>query len=243
MYKDYKKSESLDTGFVGGSGILWMFSGIVLGLLVGLGMYYFSNGSNSSFSTVANVQQSIEAAQNVNSSQSIIKTSTKTTSLVSKQSVSKEQLDKTKKSEMRHNKFSYYAVLPTLDVPVNSAKPLETRPVAEIDNLDKKELEAIQKKVALLNGAIDEQDLVERITEQKPGDYLLQVASFRKKSKANLTKGRLAKRGVEAYIKQRKIKGRLWYRVLAGPLDQSSIDNWKSQAEKLGHRPLVISVR
>ncbi len=29
MYKDFKKSESLDTGFVGGSGIIWMFSGVV----------------------------------------------------------------------------------------------------------------------------------------------------------------------------------------------------------------------
>ena len=43
MYKDFKKSESLDTGFVGGSGIIWMFSGVVLGLLFGMGMFYFSS--------------------------------------------------------------------------------------------------------------------------------------------------------------------------------------------------------
>jgi len=63
MYKDFKQSESLDTGFVGGSGIIWMFSGIILGLLVGLGMYYFANNKNSRLSSVATVQQKITSAQ------------------------------------------------------------------------------------------------------------------------------------------------------------------------------------
>ena len=33
------------------------------------------------------------------------------------------------------------------------------------------------------------------------------------------------------------------YHVVAGPVDQNSVDNWKLTAEKLGQKPLVISVR
>ncbi len=45
------------------------------------------------------------------------------------------------------------------------------------------------------------------------------------------------------YIQEKKIKGRMWYRVVAGPVDQNSITSWKSSAEKMGHRPMVISLR
>jgi len=151
MYKDYKKSESLDTGFVGGSGILWMFSGIVLGLLVGLGMYYFSNNSNSTFSTVANVQQSIEAAQQAKPSL-VNHTAPLLPKTSSNEIVKKEKTDNVEK---RVNKFSYYAVLPTLDVPVSTAKPIDTRS-APVTNLHK--LKLLEKKVALLNGVVEEFD-------------------------------------------------------------------------------------
>lgn len=226
MYKDFKKAESLDTGFVGGSGIIWMFSGIVLGLLAGLGMYYFSNTSSSPLSTADTVQQKIEAAQMAPPSRFAKSSSHKAEPVNYKR---KEH----EKIEQRLNKFSYYAVLPTLDVPVSSARPVETR----IEHIS--DSSEIKKTQTLLSGEVEDQvvDMVKR------GNYLLQVASFKKKRMANLTKGRLAKRGVNAYIQSKKVKGRLWYRVLAGPVDQSSVDNWKQTAEKMGHHPLIISVR
>lgn len=225
MYKDYKKSESLDTDFVGGSGIIWMFSGVVLGLLVGLGMYYFSNNPNSALSTVANVQQSIKKAQMTRANEKRV---------VNNQASVKPTSQSNSQIESRTNKFSYYAVLPTLDVPVSTARPIETRGQVISSSTD------LEKKVALLNGATEE-ELIE--VSPKRGDFLLQVASFRKKSQANVTRGRLNKRGVDAYVQKKKIKGRLWYRVVAGPVDQNSVDNWKQKAEKLGHRPIIISVR
>ena len=226
MYKDYKQSESLDTDFVGGSGIIWMFSGVVLGLLVGLGMYYFSNSPSS---TVASVQQSIKKAQ--------MKSANKPTVISQKASTGERSLPEKRKPEPRTNKFSYYAVLPTLDVPVSSAKPIETRGQVISNSVE------LEKKVALLNGAVEEE--IEEIVEvsKKHGDYLLQVASFRKKSQANVTRGRLTKRGIEAYVQTKKIKGRMWYRVVAGPIDHNGADSWKQKAEKLGHRPLIISLR
>ena len=229
MYKDFKKSESLDTGFVGGSGIIWMFSGIVLGLLAGLGMYYFSNTSSSPLSTADTVQQKIEAAQM--NQPGLAKPVVRKAVPVSYRRDQKQKIE-TEKTEQRLNKFSYYAVLPTLDVPVSNAKPIETRAEAISSSPE------IEKKKVLLSGEVEDQ-----VVTTKQGDYLLQVASFKRKSKANLTKGRLTKRGVSAYVQKKKVKGRLWYRVLAGPVDQHSVDNWKQTAEKMGHHPLIISVR
>ncbi|MEE9327617.1 MAG: SPOR domain-containing protein [Cocleimonas sp.] len=227
MYKDFKKSESLDTGFVGGSGILWMMSGIILGLVVGLGMYYFSNNNNSSISLVESVQQKIEKAQHSKPTQyqQNITTKTKNTQRI-----------KSSEQQARKNSFSYYAVLPTLDVPVNSLRPIDTR-----QNINTSTKKSITEGSLIKVSTKNTNDNVE--VSSQIGDYLLQVASFKKKSMANLTRGRLANKGIEAYVQKKKVKGRFWYRVVAGPVDQISVDNWKITAEKLGHRPLIISVR
>lgn len=222
MYKDYKKSESLDKGFVGGSGIMWMFSGIILGLLVGIGMYYFSNDRVSPFSRVDSVQREIKKAQSSTSAP-----------LNKKQLLNATDASSKKSNDVRENKFSYYAVLPNLDVPVNNIKPLETRVGYTTDNLGS------NKKRVLVSD--EEQEAIS--IDIKQGGYLLQVASFKKMSKANLTRGRLSKKGIDAYVQKKKVKGRLWYRVVAGPVDQNSVDTWKLTAEKLGHHPLIISVR
>ena len=223
MYKDFKQSESLDTGFVGGSGIIWMFSGIILGLLVGLGMYYFANNKNTRLSSVATVQQKITSAQaEKNTTGSVITAKAK-------------KAVRSNTPAPRHNNFSYYAVLPTLDVPVgtalNTSKPVTI--AVKAPNIT----ENVAEKVALLDAEDIQPEAVEK------GDFLLQVASFKRKSRANKTVKRLSKKGVSAYIKKKVVKGRTWYRVIAGPISSKSADNWKLKAEKLGHRPIVLSVR
>jgi len=222
MYKDYKKSESLDKGFVGGSGIMWMFSGIILGLLVGIGMYYFSKESISPFSRVDSVQREIKKAQ-----------SSTSVTLSKKKILNATDTSSKNRNDVRENKFSYYAVLPNLNVPVNTIEPIETRVGYTPSNLG-----ATPKKQLLSD---EEREVVS--VDIKRGGYLLQVASFKKMSKANLTRGRLSKKGIDAYVQKKKVKGRLWYRVVAGPVDQNSVDTWKLTAEKLGHHPLIISVR
>jgi len=223
--KDYKKTESLDTGLVGGSGIIWMFSGIILGLMVGIGMYFLSNQNMPVISSTDSVQNKIVKAQEatpVKEDQTKQRVNTKLAETSSSKSKSNNSVP-----------FSYYAVLPNLDVPVNTARPIETR------------VEIIAEKNQEVEAVVEKQVDVEKKQPlaRKNGNYLLQVASFKRKKMANLTRGRLAKKGIKAYIKKRKVKGRMWYRVVAGPVDQGKLDNWKNVAEKLGHRPMVISVR
>ena len=232
MYKDFKKSESLDTGFVGGSGIIWMFSGIILGLLVGLGMYYFTNNNSSALSMASTVQNKIKQAQ---SAQLKPAGTEKTKRFYAQRNNQQKGLEQ---EQARKTKFSYYAVLPTLDVPVEAAKPIDT----SLDILpNSRTITSTPKTVVAVRE--EKRRVKATVHSVNDGNYLLQVASYKKKSRANVTRGRLARNGIDAYIKSKKIKGRTWYRVVAGPVDQNSVDSWKHAAEKMGHRPLVISLR
>ena len=236
MYKDFKKSETLDTGFTSGSSLLWMFSGIVLGLLVGLGMYFFSNDKMPRVSMIDSLEKKIQKVQTEKS------TTKSLSSATSPQFNSLQEKNIKAVIEERKNKFSYYAVLPNLDVPVSSAKPINTSAAAAsvaISKMDKSTEKLLTEKVA----AVTEEKIEEPLEVAPIGDYLLQVASFKKQSMADKTRGRLSNKGIDAYVQKKKIKGRYWYRVVAGPVDQRSVDNWKYTAEKLGHKPLVISVR
>lgn len=254
MYKDFKKSETLDTGFTSGNSLIWMFSGIVLGLLVGLGMYFFTNDKIPSISMIDSLEKKIQSAQTENTNtQSLEKSVNSTTQNTSAQNSKAPQQQAEEKQ--RKNKFSYYAVLPTLDVPVGSAKPINTSKVAASAAVKKMDKATEQSLAAQYEAAVAkqndqsntevtiEEEAINADEQASLGDFLLQVASFKKQSMANKTKGRLSNKGIDAYIQKKKIKGRYWYRVVAGPVDQISVDSWKHTAEKLGHKPLVISVR
>lgn len=235
MYKDFKKSETLDTGFTSGNSLIWMFSGIVVGLLVGLGMYFFTNDKMPKVSMIDSLEEKIQKVQ------------TKSSETKNQSTVQKDSEKAPVAEEKRTNKFSYYAVLPNLDVPVDSAKPINTSANGDV-NANIQNSEAELELVDQYNEAVAKQNEMNDELEQleaKPtiGDYLLQVASFKKESMADKTRGRLNNKGINAYIQKKKIKGRLWYRVVAGPVDQVNINSWKHTAEKLGHKPLVISIR
>lgn len=239
MYKDFKQSESLDTGFVGGSGLIWMFSGIILGLLVGLGMYYFANNKAPVLSSIDSVQQKIASAQlsgktlkQPSNSLTLRKSTTTSDSRANNLSTAKRTNAAGGKREERRNNFSYYAVLPTLDVPVGAPRVVK----AVNDNSANEE---IAEKIALL----DVEDIQQQPIATSDGGFLLQVASFKRKDRANKTIKRLNKKGISAYIQAKNVKGRTWYRVVAGPIGSDGADNWKLTAEKLGHRPMIISVR
>ena len=256
MYKDFKKSETLDTGFTSGNSLLWMFSGIVLGLIVGLGLYFFTNNKIPSISMIDSLEQKIQTAQTKNPNQPLKNPAVASVAKKPNTSAFKTSKPKVEEKE-RKNKFSYYAVLPNLDVPVGSAKPINTSAAAAsvaVKNMDEsteKSLSQQYEEAVKKQNSQDITDVVKVVdnsntSEEKNasiGDYLLQVASFKKQSMANKTKGRLSNKGIDAYIQKKKIKGRYWYRVVAGPVNQSSVNNWKNTAEQLGHKPLVISVR
>jgi len=237
MYKDFKKSESLDTGFVGGSGIIWMFSGVVLGLLVGFGIYHFSSNNASALSMTGTVENKIKQAQIAG--RKSVPQNIATTSAQTKPKIQyKTNADINETQEKRTHKFNYYAMLPKINVPVDSSRPINTSP-------EKKLMAAKPAPIAKLEEPLIDEAIEKRkkFKKENIGDYLLQVASYRKKSSANITRGRLSKSGINSYVQEKKVKGRMWFRVIAGPVDQKNISGWKHTVEKMGHHPLVISVR
>ena len=227
MYKDFKKTESLDTGFVGGSGIVWMFSGIIIGLLVGLGMYYFSNMNAIDTATAAGVVQQSSEQKIIKKEQFNKPLPLETVSTFDKPS--EKQADQ---KESKHGDFSYYAVLPTLNVPVGSVKALDTRASVNLDKPEKAKSNVIEKP--------ETKGKNKAALKPANGKYILQIASFKRKSSARIALKALTKRGIKAQIQKKKIKGRLWYRIATGPLDGASAKGWKKKAEKLGHKPRIF---
>jgi len=247
MYKDFKKTESLDTGFVGG--IIWMFSGIVIGLLVGLGMYYFSNLNTTNTPNAAEMAQASE--------QKIIKQSNQpATSSTIEQAANQgaanpagmdnlsmvDQAEREQKlnadKEKKDSKFSYYAVLPNLNVPV-SAKAIDVRESAR-DSANITQVSTTKKETKPdSNATIKSKGKNKAAIKPGKGKYFLQIASFKRKSSANTALRALVKRGVKARIQKKKIKGRLWYRISVGSLDKKTAYRWKKIAEKIGHKPRV----
>ncbi len=229
MYVDFKEETTMRTGF--GNGLLWMLSGIMMGLLVGLAMYYFANRGISN----------VEAA---NASQE-----TKTTNVPKKSTFAKDQevtspfgasknaddpeeqlvaslIDKNHKEEVKKRpSFSYYAVLPDLNVPIQTIhNPIEKKEkTVKTDNKDKK-----TNKGKAATGK---------------SNYLLQVASYRKRNQADRSKGRLKRKGVTAYVEARKVRGKTWYRVMAGPVESQKLGNWKATVASLGFKPLVYPIK
>jgi len=255
MYKDFKKTESLDTGFVGGSGIVWMFSGIVIGLLVGLGMYYFSNMNttnnlNAAEMTQASEQKAIKQSDQIATSSSLEQTSQSAAS--TKAASTKENMenismvDEAERNQQAAKKknetnFSYYAVLPKLDVPVGSVKAIDVRDSAR-DSANIMQASVTKKKTKPDPRAVAK-GKNKATPKQGKGKYFLQIASFKRKSSANVALRALVKRGVKAHIQKKKIKGRLWYRISVSSLDKATAYRWKKVAEKIGHKPKITQQR
>lgn len=243
MFKDFKKSETLDTGFSSGNSLLWMFSGTVVGLLIGLAIYFLSTGKISGVSSLDALEKDIQRVQSAKPNTKSLNNKPKS---LQQADLNQPQGKQRKAPSRRKNSFSYYAVLPNLNVPADSAQPINTSMgalgIAETSNASPDELAIILRRED-----IDEdpaKDIVEEPTEALAmGDYMLQVASFRKKSVANRTLRHLTDKGINAYVQRKKIKNNYWYRVVAGPVAQSSANNWKYVAEELGHKPLVYSIR
>ncbi len=207
MTKDYKKVDKEEAS--GGYG--WMLSGIALGLLIGLGMYFYANYKHPAVAT-----ETVDGA--INESGVPFGGSTETSDIqepdpisVVIESARQEQQDKKRAT------FSYYAVLPNLELDIN-VKPSEKD--------SKIETEATEKVVL------------------KPGSYILQIASFKSEEQARGAQRKLLKRGLETHIEKRLVKGSNWYRVFAGPTEQSAnIDEWQALVMKSGFKPLIVNIK
>lgn len=213
MTKDYKKTKNYDPQS-GGYG--WMFSGIALGLLIGLGMYFYSNHTASKTNTGTTPASS--ESSNVDNSTAAGTQEPDPISVVI-ENARMEQSDRKRAS------FSYYAVLPNLELDVN-VKPSskDSKPASETSGTE--DGEPIEKVVL------------------KPGMHILQIASFKTEAQARRSQKKLKKKGLETRIEKRKIRGKYWYRLFAGPTQQANeISGWKAVVVKSGFKPIVVKVK
>ena len=229
MYVDFKEEATMQPGF--GNGLLWMMSGIMMGLLVGLAMYYFANRGVPSVTT-ANAspsEQSTSPAKNtdltglakVGSAFGEDKDANDPANLMVASLVDKND----KEEVIERPNFSYYAVLPDLNVPVQTIH--NPNPPAKTAQKKPKKDKVINTATATTGSS----------------DFILQVASYRKRNQADRTRGRLKRKGMRAYVQERKIKGRTWFRVMVGPVNSKKLKNWKATVASLGHKPLIIPIK
>lgn len=216
MHKDFKTAKPTDSGYK--TGMLWMLAGVFMGLLVGLSMYFYANRHAPVFAT-ANAAIANKDPQNLSREEQIALTNAQTPdALVAKQTGDGfEPLPEVlEEPEPRKRAvFSFHAVLPTIDMPVTP------RPVAITKAANQKA----------------------QAQPTKPGDFFLQVASFKSMAQANRSQTKLNGRGVTSRVEKHSSKGKTWYRVLAGPIAEMQLPDWKKQVKSLGYDPLVRKVR
>jgi cell division protein FtsN len=232
MYVDFKEETAMQSGFSGG--LLWMLSGIMMGLLVGLTMYYFANRGIPIIEEANASPQEVSTSQNTTKTSSFAKDKEVVTSPFGASNNANDPenrlveslIDKNHKEESKQRpSFSYYAVLPDLNVPIQTIhNPVEkkAKPTKTINDA------TTVKKANLVAGE---------------SAYLLQVASYRKRSLADRSKSRLERKGMTAYVEERKVNSRTWFRVMVGPVGAKELVHWKANVMALGHKPLTYPVK
>ncbi len=203
MHKDFKTAKPTDSGYK--TGMPWMLAGVFMGLLAGLGMYFYANHPSSIFAD-ANAATSEGGVVPRDSQVSDAIVTNPTNAYVDPLLSALEEPKPPKRAV-----FDYQAVLPTLSIPVTPR----------------------QKAVAGTAGAKIKKRPV------RSGDLFLQVASFKSRTQAKQSQRKLNKRGVTARIEKHSSKGKVWYRVLAGPIETMKLPDWKKQVKKLGYDPIV----
>lgn len=77
-----------------------------------------------------------------------------------------------------------------------------------------------EMEVVIPEHEIQERRRLENTGKGQPGNFLLQIGSFRKHAQAERLKAQVALLGVESSVEKVTIKGVVWYRVKSGPYGQ-----------------------
>jgi len=199
------------------SSVVWMVAGVALGLLVGLGMYHFANQHAPLFAT-ANAAIAQNPSQLSREERIAIANTQTPNALVKKpENIPTPVTQAVKEPEKKRAIFSYHAMLPVIDVPVQP-KRTDT---------------ASTKSAAQQNQA----------AAKRRGDFLLQVASFKSRPQAQRTAKKLSGRGVSSSVQKHSSKKGTWFRVLAGPVGKQHLAAWKQEVTSLGYKPLIRKVQ
>ena len=201
------------------SSVVWMVAGVALGLLVGLGMYHFANQHAPLFAT-ANAAIAQNPSQLSREERIAVANSQTPNALVKKpENIPTPVTQAVKEPEKKRAIFSYHAMLPVIDVPVQPKRANVTA--------DAKATAAPQSQPSAL----------------RRGDFLLQVASFKSRPQAQRTAKKLSGRGVASSVQRYASKKGTWFRVLAGPVGKQHLAAWKQEVTSLGYKPLIRKVQ
>lgn len=79
----------------------------------------------------------------------------------------------------------------------------------------------------------------------EPGEYIIQVGSFRLRAEAETQKAKLALLGVESHVEQVTIDNKdTWFRVRIGPeKDQERVNQLMARLQENGVQPFLMRVR
>lgn len=229
MTKDFKQSYNSETKEAV-SGLGWMMSGIAIGLLAGLGMYYYNTQQAAVPKDNPDLASTPSMTQNIDND---IRGETPKLN-----DLGLEELDpisividnsRKEQTEKKRATFSYYAVLPNLelDVTIQPSKADTQEQAKQTQDDTNNNTAPVTEKLTL-----------------KPGSYILQLASFRTLQKANKAQSALATRSIETHIEKKTIKGKDWYRLFMGPTeDETVISSWKKSVEKIGYQPIAVKIK
>jgi cell division protein FtsN len=220
MTRDYKKKDDPTSA---NDSISWMLGGIALGLLIGLGMYFYSNNETSAAQAttqnppnVATTQNTPELTDNnLNSRISEASTETSETATDPVETMIENAREEQQKEKKAH--FSYFAVLPDLELDVK-VKPRDTGKSAATKDIPP--------------------------VEFKKGAYVLQLASFKTRKQAQTAQNRLKNKGIAASIQKTIVRKKTWYRLYMGPAESAEmLKTWTQQVRKFGYKPIAVNIK
>lgn len=175
--KDYKRRSSMPRKKPV-AGYIWLLAGLIIGLFVAF-LVYLDKQPKETMSFTEAVTTELDKVKNLRNDSS------------------KNEHDSKNKPVKKEPEFSFYTILPELEVLINDFEIKPEKPIANTSNLKNTKESTAQK-------------------------YILQAGSFRNYDDANTLKANLALLGVESSIQSVNIKNESWHRVRIGPFNNTT---------------------
>lgn len=219
MTKDFKTTDSASNPAANQYGISWVVGGIAVGLLAGAAVYALASNGTLELNFNAVTKTPVVTTEDTKDSQASSLEATSDENDV-------ETVAQAEPTDERPG-FTYYAVLPQLELDVNEQMQEEVeitettpttppRPAAEANNRSASTIAA-------------------------GGRIMFQLGSYKTQAQAVQLQKRASQNGLNTRVETATIRGETWYRVRLGPTEDMNIVNrWKQMLAGMGISPMVI---